>query len=148
MWHVALSISERPHGYTIKSITHLTPHRKPGSPLRKRNIWACKKRLRDVARLYAHLIGTENQSQPWQAAADKARAHPLFLNSHTDTGGSFASESWEIFPSAVFFFSSSLSLCLSPCIPLSPSHLSHFGLWIQTDGRQTSFQTLKKSDSE
>ena len=39
-------------------------------------------------------------------------------------------------------FSLSLSLSLSPCILLSLSHLSHFGLWIQTDGRQTSFSNF------
>lgn len=94
--------------------------------------------------VYTHLAGTENQFQLWQAALDRSGC------SSTSTVPKFIYRRWRQFclsklrnipVCCLFFFCSPR---LPPCILLSPSHLSHFGLWIQTDGRQTSFQTLKK----
>ena len=113
------------------------------SPLCKGSFRACKNDWSMLSKhsIYIHAsLGLKKQFQLREAAVDDAQTHPPLLNSHTDTAGSFASASWEIFPSAVFFLC--LSLSLSPSILLSLSHLSHFGLWIQTDGRQTSFSNF------
>ncbi len=109
MRHVALSVSEHPHGCRIKSITHLTLPRKPVTLHSAKKISALARKI-DRCRqtiVYIHTsLGLKtsfnSDKQPWTGV--DAQAHPPFLNSYTDADGSFASASWEIFPSAVFFF--------------------------------------------
>lgn len=98
MRHVALSVSEHPHGCRIKSITHLTLPRKPVTLHSAKKISALARKI-DRCRqtiVYIHTsLGLKtsfnSDKQPWTGV--DAQAHPPFLNSYTDADGSFASAS-------------------------------------------------------
>ena len=121
------------------------------SPLCKGSFRACKNDWSMLSKhsIYIHAsLGLKKQFQLREAAVDDAQTHPPLLNSHTDTAGSFASASWEIFPSAVFFLSLSLSLSLTLHPTISVTSLT---LWFMNPNwRQADFffELYNKSDSE